>query len=145
MEIRMSKKFIYLSLLLSFMMLAVLLVGYYYVSGLPQLADVFQSIKTRLILLLLIVFVSFTPYFKMSIKMFFNQLIITDAEVKIKSFLNSQIIPVKQIADVHLDSTIVQRIFRIGNVSFETSGSKIFLFKNIDVALEKDIMKSLNL
>jgi hypothetical protein len=77
--------------------------------------------------------------------MYFNRLFITDTEVKIASFLSSQTIPGKQIADVHLDSSIIQKIAGIGNVSFETTGGKIFLFKNIDAGLEKNIMQGLNL
>jgi len=148
MEIRMSKKLIYLSLLLSFILLTILIGGYYYViynSGVPQISNIFSSIKIRLIGLLVIAFVSFIPYYSTALKMFFNRLFITDAEVKITSFLNSQIVPVKQIADVHLNSNIIQKIFGIGDTSFETTGGKIFLFNNIDAVLEKDIIQALNL
>ncbi len=148
MEIRISKKLIYLSLFFSFILLTILIGGYYYViyiADIPQISNIFSSAKVRAAGLLIIVFVSFVPYYNVAIKMFFNRLFITNVEVKIASFLNSQIIPVKQIADVHLNSNIIQKIAGIGDVSFETAGGKIFLFNNIDAGLEKDIMQGLNL
>ncbi|MHB1702801.1 MAG: hypothetical protein ACYCS0_01090 [bacterium] len=147
-EIKISKKLAYLFLFISLALLIILLSGYYYLIyavNIPQAFDVFSSIKIRIIGLFVIAFISFIPYFKIAIKRYFNRLFITDDEVKITAFLSSQTIPAKQIADVHLDSTIMQKIIGIGNVSFETSGGKIFLFNDIDAGLEKNIMEALNL
>ena len=133
---------------ISLTLLIILLAGYFYLIyavNIPQAFDIFSSAKIRIIGLFVIAFISFIPYFKIAVKRYFNRLFISDTEVKITGFLSSQTIPAKQIADVHLDSTIMQKIIGIGNVSFETTGGKIFLFNDIDAGLEKNIMKVLNL
>ncbi|MHB1681062.1 MAG: PH domain-containing protein [bacterium] len=147
-EIRTSKKLVYLFLFISLSLLIILLAGYFYIIysvNIPQASDIFSSAKIRIIGLFVISFISFIPYFKIAAKRYFNRLFITDTEVKITAFLSSQTIPAKQIADIHIDSTIMQKIIGIGNVSFETAGGKIFLFTDIDAGLEKKIIKALNL
>lgn len=147
-EIRISKKLVYLFLFISLAISIILLAGYYYLIyavNIPQAIDIFSSAKIRIIGLFIIAFISFVPYFKIVIKRHFNRLFITDEEVKITAFLSSQTIPAKQIADVHLDSNVMQKIAGIGNVSFETAGGKIFLFADIDSGLEKNIMEALKL
>jgi hypothetical protein len=100
--------------------------------------------KVFLTIFLFILVLSFYNFFKRIIGHFLNSLTVDDKDIIINALFSNNIIPLKNLADLQFNSTVLQKIFGLNDIILRIPGGDIIKFKNVDIFYNREIVGLVN-